>query len=70
MLPVSVHLRLLYWMARLAPKITGGRFFRHAWGWYGALLWSWLAGRICNALLGPPKVAHPFELLLVARKPG
>ena len=69
-LPASVHLRLLYWMGRLAPKITGDRFFRHSWAWYGALVWSWLAGRVCNTLLGPPKVSNPFELLLVARKPG
>jgi SAM-dependent methyltransferase len=66
----SPHLSLLYWMGRLAPKITGERYFRHAWGWYGALIWSWLAGRVCNALFGPPSAANPFELLLIARKPG
>src|SRR5439155_4195993 len=69
-LPASIHLGLIYWMGRLAPKITGDRFFRHSWGWYGALVWSWLAGRVCNFLFAAPKGARRFELLLVARKPG
>ena len=68
-LPASLHIGLIYWMGRLAPKITGDRFFRHSWGWYGALVWSWLAGRVCNTLLGAPKVSNSFELLLVARRP-
>ncbi len=69
-LPASVHLGLIYWMGYLAPKITGDRFFRDSWGWYGALVWSWLAGRVCNALRRLPAQAYSFELLLVARKPG
>ena len=69
-LPPSPHLGLLYWMGRLSPRITGERYFRHAWGWYGALIWSWLAGRVCYALRGPPAATGSFELLLTAHKPG
>ncbi len=69
-LPPSPVFSNIYWMARAAPKLTGGRFFRHAWVWYLALLWSWLAGRLCSALFRLPARAHRFELLLVARKPG
>jgi SAM-dependent methyltransferase len=69
-LPPSPVFSILYWMGWAAPKLTGGRFFRHASAWYLALLWSWLAGRLCNALFRLPAHAHRFELLLVARKPG
>jgi SAM-dependent methyltransferase len=65
----SRGLALAYWMARVAPKLTGQRFFRHAWSWHLGLLWSWLAGRLCYTLLGMPAGAHSLELLLVARKP-
>jgi SAM-dependent methyltransferase len=61
---------IIYWMGRAAPKLTGTRFFRHAWGWHLALLWSWIAGRVCNRLCRLPARAHSFELLLIARKPG
>ena len=68
-LPASPAFSIVYWMGRLAPKVTGRRFFRHAWLWHFGLLWSWLAGRVCNALLTMPTRAHSFELMLVARKP-
>jgi SAM-dependent methyltransferase len=69
-LPASPALGIVYWIGRAAPKLTGARFFRHAWSWHLGLLWSWLAGRVCNALLPMPARPHSFELLLVARKPG
>jgi SAM-dependent methyltransferase len=69
-LPPSPGSSIVYWMGRAAPKLTGTRFFRHAWGWHLGLLWSWLAGRVCNALRRLPAQAYSFELLLVARKPG
>ena len=69
-LPSSPAFSIIYWMGRAAPKLTGARFFRHASAWYLALLWSWLAGRLGNALFRLPAHAHPFELLLVARKPN
>jgi SAM-dependent methyltransferase len=68
-LPASADLGIVYWMARAAPKLTGERFFRHAWTWYGALLWSWLAGRVCTALFRVPAGVPSLELLLTARKP-
>lgn len=68
-LPPSRGLAIVYWMARLAPKVTGARFFRHAWSWYLALLWSWVAGRAANSIFDLPTRSHPLELLLVARKP-
>jgi len=68
-LPPSRVFSLVYWMARAAPKLTGSCFFRHAYAWHLALLWSWLAGRLSNALFPLPAKAHPFELLLIARKP-
>jgi SAM-dependent methyltransferase len=68
-LAASPHLAIAYWMGRAAPKITGPRFFRHAWSWYGALVWSWLAGRVCDTLLPMPTSVRSFELLLIARKP-
>jgi hypothetical protein len=33
------------------------------------LTWSWLSGRLNNALRSVPRNAHPFEVMLVARKP-
>ena len=66
--PPSPAFSLAYWMAWAAPKLTGGRFFRHAWTWHLALLWSWLTGRLCNMLFDVPARARPSELLLVARK--
>lgn len=67
-LPPSPASGIAYWMGRAAPKLTGNRFFRHAWGWHLALLWSWLAGRLGHALFRLPARPHKFELLLVARK--
>lgn len=69
-LPPSSRIGRLYWMGWLAPKVTGERFFRHAWGWHLGLLWSWLGGLVCTALFARPTRGRPFELLLVARKPG
>ncbi len=60
---------IIYWMGRMAPKLTGDRYFRAHWTWYGALVWSWLAGRACDALSHVPASAKPSGLLLVARKP-
>lgn len=68
-LPVGAHHRLGYWMGRIAPNLTGEQYFRHAKTWHCALLWSFLAGRLCSALLGTPRGANPVELLLIARKP-
>lgn len=64
------HDSLIYWMGRLAPKLTGDRYFRAHWSWYCALAWSWLAGCACNALFRVPKSAGPSGLLLIARKPS
>ena len=60
---------IVYWMGRCAPKLTGKRYFRAHWIWYGALAWSWLLGRICDAVFRIPTAAKPSALLLVARKP-
>jgi SAM-dependent methyltransferase len=68
-LPVGAHHRLGYWMGRAAPPLTGDEYFRHALGWHGALLWSFIAGRLCGAVLKVPRGAEPVELLLIARKP-
>jgi SAM-dependent methyltransferase len=68
-LPLGAHHALGHWMGRVAPKLTGEQYFRHALTWHGALLWSFLAGRLCGALLGAPRGANPVELLLIARKP-
>jgi SAM-dependent methyltransferase len=69
-LPASPALGLGYWMGWMAPKVTGTRFFRHAWSWHLGLLWSWLAGSLCYRLFDLPAHPHSLELLLVARKPG
>ncbi len=69
-LPPSPGGSFAYWMGRVAPKVTGEAFFRHAWSWHLGLIWSWLAGRVCDALFGMPTRSHPMELLLVARKPA
>jgi 2-polyprenyl-3-methyl-5-hydroxy-6-metoxy-1,4-benzoquinol methylase len=69
-LPLGAHHRLGYWMGRSAPKLTGGLYFRHSYVWHGALLWSFVAGRLCSALLGTPRGAEPVELLMIARKPA
>jgi SAM-dependent methyltransferase len=61
---------LIYWMGRFAPKLTGERYFRAHWIWHGALAWSWLLGRACDAVFRLPTAAEPSTLLLVARKPG
>jgi SAM-dependent methyltransferase len=61
---------LIYWMARVAPKLTGERYFRAHWTWYSALAWSWLAGRALNACFDIPASATPSSLLLIARKPS
>jgi SAM-dependent methyltransferase len=68
-LPRSASISILYWMGWAAPKLTGERFFSHSWAWYFGLLWSWLAGRICNSLFRMPPNVKSFELLLIARKP-
>jgi 2-polyprenyl-3-methyl-5-hydroxy-6-metoxy-1,4-benzoquinol methylase len=68
-LPLGAHHALGHWMGRVAPKLTGEQYFRHALTWHGGLLWSFLAGRLSGALLGTPRNAKPVELLLIARKP-
>jgi 2-polyprenyl-3-methyl-5-hydroxy-6-metoxy-1,4-benzoquinol methylase len=68
--PFSSHDSIIYWMGRFAPKLAGERYFRAHWTWYGALAWSWLAGRVCNALFQIPTSARPSGLLLLARKPS
>jgi SAM-dependent methyltransferase len=68
-LPLGAHHRLGHWMGFVAPKLTGEQYFRHALTWHGSLLWSFVAGRLCGALLGTPRNAKPVELLLIARKP-
>jgi SAM-dependent methyltransferase len=60
---------VIYWMARLAPKLSGDRYFRAHWTWYAALAWSWIAGRVCDALFSVPASARSSSLLLIARKP-
>jgi SAM-dependent methyltransferase len=67
---VGSHDSVLYWMARLSPKLTGQRFFRANWRWYLALSWSSLAGRVADRLLRTPANATPMILVLSARKPG
>ena len=69
-LPPSLRLRRIYWMGWAAPKLTGDRFFRHAWGWHFGLVWSWLAGLVCSFVFGRRLPGRPFELFLAARKPG
>jgi SAM-dependent methyltransferase len=59
---------MIYWMGRLAPKLTGDRYFRAHWTWYCALVWCWLVGRACDALFRVPASAEPSGLLLIARK--
>ncbi len=61
---------IIYWMGRFAPKLTGERYFRAHWAWYGALAWGWLAGRAGDTLFQVPASAEPSGLLLVARKPS
>jgi SAM-dependent methyltransferase len=60
---------IIYWMGRFAPKLTGDRYFRAHWSWYGALAWSWIIGRACDALFHVPASAKSSGLLLVAGKP-
>lgn len=60
---------ITYWMGRCAPKLTGKRYFRAHWIWYGALAWSWALGRACDAVFSIPAAARPAALMLVARKP-
>ncbi len=66
--PFCSHDSIIYWMGRFAPKLTGDRYFRAHWTWYGALAWSWLAARVCNALFRVPEAAKSSGLLLTARK--
>jgi hypothetical protein len=66
--PFSTHDSIIYWMGRLAPKLTGDRYFRAHWFWHGALAWSWAVGRLCDALIAVPAIAKSSGLLLVARK--
>ena len=68
-LPFGSHDSIIYWMGRFAPKLAGQRYFRAHWTWYGALAWSWLAGRICDTLFHVPAMARPSGLLLILRKP-
>src|SRR5258708_3177304 len=41
--PPSPGLSVIYWMGRMAPKLTGERVFRHAPSSHAGLLWTWLA---------------------------
>ncbi|MFI4890683.1 MAG: ureidoglycolate lyase [Steroidobacterales bacterium] len=68
-LPLGAHHRLGYWMGRMAPKLTGELYYKNARSWHAALMWSFVAGRLCSALPGTPSGAKPLELLLIARKP-
>lgn len=61
---------LLCWMARLSPRRTEERYFKAAWSWHFALIFSWLGGKVMDRLFGVPKGAKPREWLLIARKPG
>jgi SAM-dependent methyltransferase len=67
--PFASHDSIIYWMGRFAPRLTGDRYFRAHWTWYGALAWSWFAGRACNALFDVPAAAKSSGSLLAARKP-
>lgn len=67
--PFASHDSIIYWMGRFAPRLTGERYFRAHWTWYGALAWSWVAGRACDALFDVPAEAKSSGLLLAARKP-
>jgi SAM-dependent methyltransferase len=67
--PFASHDSIVWWMGRFAPKLTGDRYFRAHYGWYAALAWAGLAGRVANALCPMPASAAPAGLLLVARKP-
>jgi SAM-dependent methyltransferase len=69
-LPPSPDIGIIYWMAWMTPKLTGESFFRHAWGWHCSLIWSWLAGRVCNSFLRIPETVKSFELLLIGRTPA
>jgi SAM-dependent methyltransferase len=60
---------IIYWMGRLAPRLTGVRYFRANWIWHAALAWSWIVGSVCDALFPVPASAKPSGLLLVARVP-
>jgi SAM-dependent methyltransferase len=68
-IPAGSHSSLGFWMGRVAPKFAGERYFRAAMSWYAALLWSWLAGRVCDAMLRVPSTGAPLDLLLVGSKP-
>lgn len=68
--PFGSHDSIIYWMGRFAPKLARDRYFRAHWTWYGALAWSWLAGRACDALFRVPQSAKSSGLLLAARKPS
>jgi SAM-dependent methyltransferase len=68
-LPCSPGFGIAYWMAWAAPKLTGQRFFRHAWSWYLALLWSFVVGWTCSRLRPLPRNSRSYELMLIARKP-
>ena len=68
-LPFCTHDSIIYWMGRFAPRLIGNRYFRAHWSWYGALAWSWIAGRTCDTLFRVPASAQSSGLLLMARKP-
>jgi len=68
-LPLGKHHQLGHWMGRVAPKLTGERYFKASRAWYAALAWSAAAGFVCSALFGAPRGAPPIELLLVGRRP-
>jgi SAM-dependent methyltransferase len=61
---------LPYWMWRSAPLFRSGRLLRHAWHWHAALLWSYCAGCVLDAVCRVPADAGPVGLLLVAEKPA
>lgn len=67
--PFASHDSIIYWMGRFTPKLTGERYFRAHWIWHAALVWSWLAGRACDALLRVPASAKASGFMLIARKP-
>src|SRR5262249_15627641 len=55
--PYSTHDSIIYWMGRLAPKLTGEKYFYAHWLWNASLAWSWLLGRTANALFRVPASA-------------
>ena len=65
----SVSSDLLNGLWRASFGVATERQLGRGRRWHGALVWSFLDGRLCGALLGTPRGAKPVELLLTARKP-